>query len=640
MKRNKNILVTGANGFIGKKVVSQFLASGYNVTAMIRPGKIAPFIPHNNLTILWANLLDYNAYKGKLGYIDAIVHLAADKYGTKMSYKINVGGTRNVIRLLEDHCTNSNRIINISSQSTKLQWKGKYGKSKKISDEIIHSSQTEWTTIMPGLVYGKEKGNLFYTMVHYTKLLPFVPVIGSGKHLLYPITVEEFAKVIVKTFENSKTIRKIYEIGEGPINLNDFIYLIQKGLKIKKPIIHIPFWLGLIGGYLGSKVIPNFPISVDNVLGSNQKVSSDSRKIKKDLGMKFINVHSGVKQYFLKHSKTLTKNIAIIGLGKMGTFHAAVLSTIQNVKIVALIDSLKELCTNAQSMGVKASAYSSLDEAVKMEKIDAVFICTPTFTHKKLILSCLDKSLPYFIEKPALKELVEFEEIRKRKYKNINNISASGYFWVYKREIRYVKQLLEKGIIGKIKGYKIHLKHSEVFGKKKGWQFTKKLLGGGVLMNPGPHAFSVIRYLFGKGEVTSSQIKFLFSNEVEDKAIIYLRHKNFTGTLDASWSEPKYPVMTIEFFIIGSKGEIKYEDQTLTLSLKGLPTKIKKYYELPSYKKRFNLNYKSGGDVYYREDELFINNLHENKVLVNSINFAFEVEKMISQSYEKANIHI
>ena len=49
-------------------------------------------------------------------------------------------------------------------------------------------------------------------------------------------------------------------------------------------------------------------------------------------------------------------------------------------------------------------------------------------------------------------------------------------------------------------------------------------------MNPGPHAFSVIRFLFGKGKVESSRIKYIYGNEVEDEARVGLKHGKIAGS--------------------------------------------------------------------------------------------------------------
>ena len=87
-------------------------------------------------------------------------------------------------------------------------------------------------------------------------------------------------------------------------------------------------------------------------------------------------------------------------------------------------------------------------------------------------------------------------------------------------------------------------------------------------MNPGPHAFSVINYLFGKGKVESSKIKYIYGNEVEDEAKVTLKHKEVSGELLASWSVKNEPVLKIEVEIYGKKGKIVFKENILSVNNK------------------------------------------------------------------------
>ncbi len=631
-----NVLVTGASGLIGKVVVKELLDEGYRVTAMVRPNSIVPFTPNPNLTILRADILDYSSYSDKVKNVTVIVHLAANKYHPRLSYLVNIDGARNLAKLIEEKKLKNARLINISSQSTKIKWKGVYGKSKLESDKILQSSQARWTTIKPSLVYGEDKGSLFDTITYYTQKLPVVPVIGDGKWMLSPISTEDLAKVIVKIIKNPKTIKKTYDIGSKErISFDDLIRQIQGELQINKPIMHIPFLLGLIAAYIFTKLVPNPPISIDNVLGSNQDTHYDPEPAIKDLNIKVLSPEKGVKKYFSKVDGKKIK-IALIGLGKMGTLHATILNTIPSAQVTALIDKDASLCKTAQSMGIKANYFSSFEEALEKDSFDAVYICTPTFAHKEAINTCLEKKLPFFVEKPVYNDFSNFQTVSKIKNRNILQKSVSGYFWIYKREIEYTKKLIKKNVIGKILKYNIFLRHSEVFGPKKGWLFNKSLSGGGVLMNPGPHAFSIIQYLFGDALVEQSKLESLYSTDLEDKARVLLSHTNgIKGQLNANWSVPGFPVLSIEYEIIGKKGLISFKNNKLSIRLKNKNNKTLEYYQIPSSYSVYNLNPRSGGDAYYLEDFYFIDALSRNKSLTNNLSFANKIESLIHDSYEK-----
>lgn len=626
----ETILVTGANGFIGKRTVEMLLNDGYLVRALVREDGFCRLKPHKNLSVVRANICDYKKLKNGVGEVDAAVHLAANKYHPKNSLIVATEGAKNLIRLINEGKVRSNRIINISSQSTKIKWQGVYGMSKSKSDEIImRSPGVRWTTLKPSLVYGDDKNTIFKTIANYALKLPIIPVIGNGKWVLFPIDVDDVAKMIIKALKNDVTIGKVYDLGcEKGIQFNKLVELIKNELGVHKTIVNIPFGVGFLAVWMATKIMPNLPINVDNVLGSNQDTHCHPRKAIKDLKIIPLSVADGVKKYLGKANKL---KVAIVGLGKMGILHATILATMNEVEITAVVDIDKKLGKTAVSMGFGAKFYSSLKEAVKNEKIRAVFICTPNFNHLEMVEECKKFNLPFMVEKPVTANVADWKKLLLGMSEKVKKQSMAGYFWIKKREIVFIKNLLKKKVIGEVLGYSIVLKHGEVFGKKKGWMFIKKLSGGGVLMNPGPHAFSVIRYLFGKGKIDKSRLKYIFGNEVEDEARILLSHGKIKGELSASWSVKNEPVLKIGVDINGTKGRILFNSSGLWVNERKY-----EYGEIPQEREVFNLNPRSGGDAYYLEDREFIESCIFNKTTSSPLTFAREVEEMIYESYKYA----
>jgi NADH dehydrogenase len=630
-RMKKTILVTGSSGFIGRVVVSKLISSGYSVIAMMLPGSIAPFEPHPNLKLIWTDIRDYEKFKDRLKRVDAIVHLAANKYHPKLSYEVNLQGAENLVRLIEEGKTKGKRIINISSQSTKIRFRGVYGESKRLSDEIIQVKDLEWTTLKPSLVYGKGRETLFQTIKGYVEKLPVVPLIGNGKWVLHPIDVEEVAQAIKWCLENPRTIHRVYDLGSAKkIAFDELVNLIQGELKVKRPILHIPTFIGLPAVFLATRLVPTLPISVDNVLGSTQDTKCHPNKANEVLGLNPVSVKEGIKKYLgVKNGPGL--KIAVVGLGKMGILHTSILNVLPEVKVTAIVDKNQSLGNTAKSMGINAHFYKTLEEALKNQGLDAVFICTPTFAHKEIINVCDKYKLVYFVEKPAFPQFSDYATVK------TSNKNMAGYFWIYRREVKYVKGLLKKNLIGKVKSYSLNLKHSEVFGPKKGWLFRKSLSGGGVLANPAPHAFSLIEYFFKSAEVEKCNLKYLYGNEVEDAAVVGLRHETgIKGVIKANWSVRRHPIMTLDFEIIGTKGAIKFENGALTIRV-GKKKDTLQYFQIPCQRRVFNINPASAGDAYYAEDLAFINAISKGSRFVNDMRFAKRVERMINAAYEKAN---
>lgn len=111
------ILVTGAMGFLGSRLVERLVATGQDVIALVR--RSPPSSMHQKPNIQWIeqDIAQKNIDLTRLPYFDAVVHLA----GTKASIDNNVipflvGNEEATVRLLQAVSERTDRLIFASSQ--------------------------------------------------------------------------------------------------------------------------------------------------------------------------------------------------------------------------------------------------------------------------------------------------------------------------------------------------------------------------------------------------------------------------------------------------------------------------------------------------------------------------------------------
>jgi myo-inositol 2-dehydrogenase/D-chiro-inositol 1-dehydrogenase len=91
--------------------------------------------------------------------------------------------------------------------------------------------------------------------------------------------------------------------------------------------------------------------------------------------------------------------IGIIGLGRIGAFHAETLAKLDAVDELVLTDALPEV---AQRTADKLSAaVASSPEELLESRLDGVVIASPTPTHADLLLAAVRAGVPTFCEKPV-----------------------------------------------------------------------------------------------------------------------------------------------------------------------------------------------------------------------------------------------
>ena len=294
MGTENNILVTGAGGFLGKDLIKHLLSSGWNIRAMVRRSVYMPLLGNKKLKVVYGDMRDQKSLKAALRCVSVVVHLAACKADEKDSEDVNVEGARKlVLACREEGCK---RIINVSTQSVKIKKKGIYAYTKKDAEKIFHNSGLQVTSLRPSIVYGEELHGVFGTVLNFVQKLPIVPVLGDGKWLSAPIYIGDVSKAIIACIENKSTIGKIYDLGgPGQINFDNFIERICQELDIKRAKIHIPFGISMAIAWILSKITSRPPITISNVLGSNQNTNIDINPAIRDFGFNPLPFKKGLK---------------------------------------------------------------------------------------------------------------------------------------------------------------------------------------------------------------------------------------------------------------------------------------------------------------------------------------------------------
>jgi len=290
-----HILVTGAGGFIGKALIVHLLRRGWNVRAMLRaPGR--PFVsPDAAVEIVYADMRDFSALVSALEGMSVVVHLAAAKNDEKWSYDVNVGGAERLIKACR--LAGCRRIINISSQSAKIERKGVYARTKYQADERIEGSGLDVTTLLPSVVYGEEMAAVFGTVVKMIRKIPVVPILGDGQWICAPVYVGDVAEAVCLCIENNPTVGRKYDIG-GPnsITFNDFVNRVECLLGRRRAKVHIPFTISLLAAQILAALLPSPPVTVSNVLGSNQDTHIDISPARIDFGFDPVDLDTGLRR--------------------------------------------------------------------------------------------------------------------------------------------------------------------------------------------------------------------------------------------------------------------------------------------------------------------------------------------------------
>lgn len=260
---------------------------------------------------------------------------------------------------------------------------------------------------------------------------------------------------------------------------------------------------------------------------------------------------------------------AIIGLGKMGMSHCAILGAHPDVEMAAMCDP-DGLLQSAFKKLTNIKCYTDYKKMVDEVKPNAVFVVTPTRFHAEMVIYALEHNCHVFCEKPFC---INYEDGQKMvalaKAKGL--INQVGYHNRFIGTFNEMKRLLSIGIIGKPFHF-IGEAYGPVVLKPKGgtWRADKKS-GGGCVMDYAAHVLNLINYVTDDVlvEARGTFMPEIFSKEVDDAVYSTLKLENgLQGQLSVNWSDDTHRKMTTSLKIEGDGGKLEADATTLKIYIK------------------------------------------------------------------------
>jgi uncharacterized protein YbjT (DUF2867 family) len=299
-----NILVAGGTGLIGSHIIEELLAGGgHRVCCMSRQGD-SKNRWGERVQMRAGDTTDSTSVERATRGIDAIVHCVQfpnhpiENPRRGWTYlEVDGHGTERMVAAARKNGVN--RFVYLSGAGASPEKKQPWFRAKGMAEKAICSSGMEYVILRPSWIYGPEDRSL-NKFLFFAKWLPFVPVVGSGKNKVQPISVFDVARVAAKAVTDPEATNRTFELG-GPQELT-MDEIIRTALKVagkRRRLLHQPDALmKLLASFL--QYLPGPPLTpaaIDFILMEERVNSSEAEKV---FGMKFVSLEEGLREY-LKH---------------------------------------------------------------------------------------------------------------------------------------------------------------------------------------------------------------------------------------------------------------------------------------------------------------------------------------------------
>lgn len=274
--------------------------------------------------------------------------------------------------------------------------------------------------------------------------------------------------------------------------------------------------------------------------------------------------------------------IGVVGAGKVGKLRIESVKLDAGVELAAVLD-VNKAAADAAVAGTTARAFSGLDDFLAAD-LDIVIVSTPPHLHEAACVAAFAKGCHVLCEKP-LSNTVEAGQRIVDAAKAADRILAVGFNLRYYPFVKFVRDAVDKGLVGEIDHIRIFGGHNGMHNFSSEWQYKMPESGGGAMMDIGIHMTDVARYFLG--DVTS--VYGVMSEKIwqvkgsEDNAMaIFKNPAGIAATYHVTWAEWKGYRSHVEVY--GTKGMARgsyapMQNLLITVEPPDGPTwKVRKFY--------------------------------------------------------------
>lgn len=233
------LLLTGATGSIGSRLLPLLLERGEDVRCLVREPRrlgerrVDVQIALGDLGEMSDPYLVRQALRG----VDTVVHLAATIRDQPPHRIEELNGLATVRLLRAAERSGVRRFVFFSALDAASTQRTRFFRAKWLAERAVSSSPLETIVFAPSIVY--DRSDPWITLLRRFSFLPVLPVSGTGRARFQPIWAEDAARCTLAALERDGRDR--YELaGPQTLSYDEMSDLVSRLAGRPRPLVHLP----------------------------------------------------------------------------------------------------------------------------------------------------------------------------------------------------------------------------------------------------------------------------------------------------------------------------------------------------------------------------------------------------------------
>ncbi len=233
------LLLTGATGSVGSRLLPLLLERGEDVRCLVREPRrlgerrVDVQIALGDLGEMSDPYLVRQALRG----VNTVVHLAATIRDQPPHRIEELNGLASVRLLRAAERSGVRRFVFFSALNASAAQRTRFFRAKWLAERAVASSALETTIFAPSIVY--DRSDPWVTLLRRFSFLPVMPVSGDGRARFEPIWAADAARCVVAALERPGGSR--YELaGPQRLSYDEMSDLVSRVAGRPRPLVHLP----------------------------------------------------------------------------------------------------------------------------------------------------------------------------------------------------------------------------------------------------------------------------------------------------------------------------------------------------------------------------------------------------------------
>lgn len=250
-----HILLTGANGFIGRALVDAFARRGHALTLCVRDvaATAARWPQHRVLAADFSRDHDVDTWLDRVAGIDVVINAVGifRESGAQTFDALHVRAPVALFRACAQ--AGVRHVIQISALGADAGAVSDYQRSKFAADQVLLALPIGKTIVRPSLVFSSEGTSARFFL--RLAALPLIPVPGGGRQCVQPVHRDDLVEAIAALSEAPQPPGRLDAVGAEPLMLREYLGRLRGALGLGRArFLSVPGSLARWAAALGRRM--------------------------------------------------------------------------------------------------------------------------------------------------------------------------------------------------------------------------------------------------------------------------------------------------------------------------------------------------------------------------------------------------